>query len=191
MSEAQAASGDDHVTSILDTPQAGPQVIRGMALRAGGYAVGVLLGIVSGAVALRYLGVVDSGRLITVLALVTIVGGISDLGLSSLAVREYATLSTRRARRGDAQHPRPEVASSRSPAFSRPRCSQLAADYPAVMVVGTVIAGSALLVGVVQQNLAVSLSAALRLGWVTVLTLLGSPRRRPSDLSPSPSPTPS
>ena len=91
MSDVETGSGDDDLVGILDTPQAGPKVIRGMAIRGLGYAVSVLLGVISAAIALRYLGVVDSGRLITVFAIVTIAGGVSDVGLSSLAVREYAT----------------------------------------------------------------------------------------------------
>lgn len=172
MSEAPPGSGDGDVTSILDTPQAGSRVIRGMALRTGGYAVGVFLGIVSGAVAFRYLGVVDSGRLITVLALVTIVGGLSDLGLSSIAVREYATLTP--VERDDAMRSilglRIVLAAA---GILMATLFAAAADYPAVMVIGTLIAGSALLVIVVYQTLTVPLSASLRLGWVTVLTLLG------------------
>ena len=145
---------DDHLASILDTPQAGPRVIRGIAVRAGGYALGLLIGIVSAAVALRYLGVVDSGRLITVLALVTIVGGVSDLGLSSLAVREYATRSP--GERDDAMR---NILGLRLvlavAGILGATLFAVAADYPAVMVVGTAMAGSALLVTVVQQNLAV------------------------------------
>jgi O-antigen/teichoic acid export membrane protein len=172
VSEARATSGDDHLTSVLDTPHAGQRVIRGMALRIGGYAVGVVLGIISAAVALRHLGVVDSGRLITVLALVTIVGGISDLGLSSLAIREYATLQP--LERVDAMRNLLGLRFALAVAgILGATLFAVAADYPAVMVVGTLIASSALLVAVVQQNLAVSLSASLRLGWVTVLTLLG------------------
>ena len=91
VSDVETVSGDDDLVGILDTPQVGPKVIRGMAIRGLGYAVSVLLGVISAAIALRYLGVVDSGRLITVFAIVTIAGGVSDVGLSSLAVREYAT----------------------------------------------------------------------------------------------------
>jgi O-antigen/teichoic acid export membrane protein len=168
----QAASGgDDHLASVLDTPEAGPMVIRGMGIRAAGYAVGVVLGIVSAAVALRYLGVVGSGRLITVLALVAIVGGISDLGLSSLAVREYTTLPP-----GERDGAMRSILGLRlalaAVGIVAATLFAIVADYPTVMVAGTVIAGCALFVAVFQQNLAVSLSARLRLGWLTVLTLL-------------------
>ncbi len=147
-----------------------------MGIRAGGYAVSVLLGVASAAIAFRYLGVVDSGRLITVLAIVTIAGGVSDIGLSSLAVREYATM--RPGARDDAMRNLLGLRLALAVGGILAATAFAAvAGYPTVMVVGTLIASSALLVGVVQQNLAVSLSATLRLGWVTTLTLLGSPRR--------------
>jgi len=170
--ETRGGSADDPLAGVLDTPEAGPRVIRGIGVRAGGYAVGVLLGIVSAAVALRYLGVVDSGRLITVLALVAIVGGISDLGLSTLAVREYAT--SRPDEREEAM--RNILGLRLTLALAGVVGATLfaaAAGYPTVMVAGTAIAGSSLFVTVVQQNLAVSLYARLRLGWVAVLTLIG------------------
>ena len=47
---------------ILDTPEAGPRVIRGGMLRVGGYVLGVVFGVVSSALMFRHLGVVDTGR---------------------------------------------------------------------------------------------------------------------------------
>ena len=170
VSEAQGAARDDQVTSILDTPQAWSLVIRGMALRAGGYAVGVLLAMVSGAVALRYLGVIDAGRLITVLALTTIVGGLSDLGLSSIAVREYSTLGTSQ-REEAMRHILGLRLSLTIVGVIAATLFAVLADYPRVMVVGTLISGTALFLVAVHQTLTVPLSTGLRLGWVTALTL--------------------
>lgn len=172
VSDPQLTSSDVDATGILDTPQAGTRVIRGMALRGCGYAVGLLLAIVAGAAAFRSLGVVDSGRLITVLSLVAIVGGISDLGLSSLATREYAVLQP-----GERDLAMRHILGLRL-AFAAvgilaATLFAVAAGYPPVMVVGAVIAGSALLIAVVQQNLGVLLTATLRLGWVTALSILG------------------
>ena len=59
-----------------------------------------------------------------------------------------------------------------STGFSRRRCSRSLADYPPVMVAGTLLAGIALIGFVIQQTLAVPLSMDLRLGWVTVCMLL-------------------
>ena len=69
--------------------EAGPSVIRGSLLRLGGLVLGTLATVASSAVIIRHLGVVDTGRFVTVMALVVIVGSISDLGLSAVGVREY------------------------------------------------------------------------------------------------------
>src|SRR5262245_10817474 len=74
----------------LDSKDAGGAAIRGSALRAGGYLLGVGLTVGSAALLFRHLGVDDGGRYVTVLSLVAIVGGITDLGLSAIGVRELA-----------------------------------------------------------------------------------------------------
>src|SRR3954471_16981187 len=73
---------------LLDTPLAGPAAIQGGALRVGGYVLGVLLSVGSAALLFRHLGVDDAGRYVTALSLVTIAGGLSDLGLTAIAIRE-------------------------------------------------------------------------------------------------------
>ena len=70
---------------ILDTADAGPIVIRGSLLRLGGYLLGTLATVVSSAVVIRHLGVIDTGHFLTVTALVTIVATVSDLGLTGFA----------------------------------------------------------------------------------------------------------
>src|SRR4051812_27159417 len=78
---------------VVDTQEAGPAVIRGSALRLGGMIAGTLATVVSSAIIIRHLGVVDTGRFVTVMALVVIVASISDLGLSAVGVREYTVRS--------------------------------------------------------------------------------------------------
>lgn len=145
--------------------------MRGIAWRAGGHAIGVFLAVVGGAVAFRHLGVVDSGRLITVISLVAIVGGISDLGLSSVATREYSVLPP-----GERETAMRLILGLRL-AFAAAGILAatlfcVIAGYPRVMVVGAAIAGSSLLLSVVQQNLGVLLVASLRLVWVAALSVL-------------------
>jgi O-antigen/teichoic acid export membrane protein len=62
----------------------------GGALRAGGFLAGQLLTVGAVALLFRHLGVDDTGRYVTVLSLVAIVGGLTDLGLTTLGVRELA-----------------------------------------------------------------------------------------------------
>ena len=60
-------------TDLLDTTQAGSAVIRGGGVRIVGYVVNVAIAVGSSALLLRYLGVADTGRYTTVVALTSIV----------------------------------------------------------------------------------------------------------------------
>ena len=77
---------------ILDSPRAGALVIRGNALRLGGYAAGVALSVVSASLMIRHLGPAAWGGYVTVSSLIALVGGLSEFGLSNIGVREYVTL---------------------------------------------------------------------------------------------------
>src|SRR3954447_13551981 len=74
----------------LDAPTAGVTAIRGSALRSGGYALGVVLSLLSAPLLIRHLGLDGFGAFATITALVTIVAGLSELGLTTLGVREWA-----------------------------------------------------------------------------------------------------
>ena len=157
-------------TDVLDLPTAGGKVIRGSALRTSGYAVGVILGIASAALLLRHLGVVRFGQYVTVMALISLVSGLSEAGLSSIGVREYATR----------QEP-DRVRLMRNLLGIRLSLTVIgvavatvfaaAAGYERVMVGGTVLAGLGLLLNTAQQTVGVPLSASLRFGWVSILDL--------------------
>jgi O-antigen/teichoic acid export membrane protein len=156
---------------LLDTPAAGPAAIRGSALRGAGYVVGVMLSLVSIPLLIRHLGESDYGRYVTVISLVTIVQGVTDVGLGQIGVREYATregseraslmrnlLGMRFALTG--------VGVALGTLFSA------LAGYGQAVVLGTVLAGIGMVLTVVQGTFAVPLAARLQLGWVTALDLL-------------------
>ena len=164
------ASDPASPTGVLDLPTAGGKVIRGSALRGGAYAATVALGS-SPPRLTRHLGVVDFGRYVTVVSIVTVAIGMSDVGLSNIGVREYSIregadrdftmknlLGLRIALTG--------VAVVIAVAFAA------AAGYPAVMVVGTMVAAIGFVLTTVQHSLGVPLSAGLRLGWVAGLDVL-------------------
>lgn len=69
----------------------GRHAARGGALRAAGFLAGQLLTVGAVALLFRHLGVDDTGRYVTVLSLVAIVQGLTDLGLTTLGVRELST----------------------------------------------------------------------------------------------------
>jgi O-antigen/teichoic acid export membrane protein len=75
---------------VLRGHDVGPTVVRGTVWRVGAYGVGVLLTAAASILLLRYLGVDDFGRYATVMAIVAIVGGVSDAGLTIIGTRELA-----------------------------------------------------------------------------------------------------
>lgn len=162
---------DHGPADVLDTREAGPQVIRGGALRVAGYAAGVLVGVASSAVMFRHLGVIDAGRFVTVLALIAIVGGVSDLGLSGVAVREF-TVRTGAEREQFMRNVLGMRIVYTTAAIGAAVLFAVAAGYTHAMVVGTALAGFGLLLFILQQTLTTPLQVHLRLGWVTLLHFL-------------------
>jgi O-antigen/teichoic acid export membrane protein len=161
-----AASAD-----ILDTGAAGGKVIRGGVIRMGGFVLGLLLGLVSVPLMTNHLGVDDYGRYVTVSAIVFIIGGFTEAGLTNLGVREYATL------RGTARED--YLRNLAGLRFALTAAGVVAAGLftwvtgaDTVVVEGTLIAGAGLLISLTQQTYSIPLAAKLRLGWITVLDLL-------------------
>jgi O-antigen/teichoic acid export membrane protein len=167
---ALAGSPGDVQVNILDTTEAGPSVIRGGLLRLGGYLLGILATVASSAVVIRHLGVIDTGHFLTVTALVTIVATVSDLGLTGFAVREYATGG-----RSDGRRLLRNLLGIRLVlalgGLSVAVLFGLVVGYPAVMVIGTVIAGLGMVFFVVQDGCSIPLQVGLRFGWVAGLQL--------------------
>lgn len=167
MADDREATSDD----ILDLALAGRMVIRGGMLRVIGYGAGVLISVGSAIIVLRYLSVADFGRYTQVIALVTIVAGLADAGMTTLGVREY---SVRDGAVADAlvrnllgiRLVLAIVGIAIALAFA------LAAGYSAAMLTGIALAGVALVFQVAQGTIGVPLQAGLRLGWVTALDLL-------------------
>jgi O-antigen/teichoic acid export membrane protein len=167
---ATPASSAPQGQDLLDTPHAGPAAIRGGAIRAIGYGIGVILSIGSAALLFRHLGVVDAGRYVTALSLVTIAGGISDLGLNTIGIRELTV------RDADARHPFVRNLLGLRTALTVVGVAAMlvfsvVAGYPASIVAGTFLAGIGLVILNLQGTLAAGLTVQLRLGWVTVAEL--------------------
>ena len=158
-------------TAVLDEPTAGGKVIRGSVLRTGAYAIGVGIGLVSAALMTRHLGVVDFGRYVTVVSIVTVAAAMSDVGLANIGVREYSV------REG---HDRDRA--MRNLLGLRIALTTLAAlvavaftavvGYEAMLVGGTALAALGYGLNTAQQTLGVPLFATLRLGWVASLDVI-------------------
>jgi O-antigen/teichoic acid export membrane protein len=167
MEEGGGVRPDD----ILDLPEAGPTVIRGGFLRVLGFAAGVLVSVGSAAVLLRYLSVADFGRYTQVIALVSIVMGLTDAGMTSIGVREYSVRE-----RSEARALVRNLLGMRLVltliGIAIALCFAAAAGYTAAMLGGVALGGCALLFQVAQGTIGVPLQSGLRLGWVTGIELL-------------------
>lgn len=156
---------------ILDTPEAGPVAIRGSTLRGAGYALALLLSLGSVPLLVRHLGLVDFGRYVTVTALVTLAGGVTEGGLQAVATREY-TLRSGSDRRRLMRNLLGVRLALTTVGIAAAVGFALLAGYDRTLVLGTAIAGVALLVQSLQALLVVPLTARLRLGWATIADLL-------------------
>jgi O-antigen/teichoic acid export membrane protein len=155
---------------VLDTTQAGPLVIRGGALRMTAYAVGTGLTVLSAAVLIRHLGSSDFGRYVTVMSLVTIVGSVTEAGMTNLGVREYVTLSERRRDELMRVLLGLRLALTAVGVLVAVGFAVLA-GYGGDLVVGTALAGAGLFFGVLQATFTVPLSTHLLVGRVSALEL--------------------
>lgn len=156
---------------LLDSPDAGGAAIRGGALRVVGYALGIVLSLGSAAVLFRHLGVEDGGRYVSVQALALLAAGITDAGLTIIAVREYAT-------RSGAERDRilRDLLGLRLVltlvGVLVAVAVAAAIGYDSTLVAGTAVTGVAVVFTVLQNAYGVGLQAQLRLGWVTAADVL-------------------
>lgn len=165
---AAAAPGSEF--DLVDSSDAGPAALRGSVLLGGGYAISIGLSLISVPLLIRHLGIVDFGRYTTVVALASIVGGLTDAGLFNIALREWAS------RRGEDR-----ARLMRSLLGVRLVLSAsgvivgalfaIAAGYSSTMIVGTLIAGATMVLTAIGSILMVPLQGELRFGWVTVVNL--------------------
>jgi O-antigen/teichoic acid export membrane protein len=155
---------------MLDEPTAGGKVIRGSVPRIGGYFVGVALGVFAASLMIRHLGVDDWGRYVTVTSLVAIVSGLSEAGLSAIGIREYATREGSE-RDGLMRNLLGLRLAITAAGITGAVIFALAAGYAGELVLGTLLAGFALLLSVSQQMYMIPLGTGLRITLVSALDL--------------------
>jgi O-antigen/teichoic acid export membrane protein len=88
------ADTDEMALDLLRTPEAGGRVVRGGLVRGAGFGISTALGLATAVLLLRHLGVVDFGRYATVMAVLGIVAGITDAGLTAVGSREISVART-------------------------------------------------------------------------------------------------
>jgi O-antigen/teichoic acid export membrane protein len=162
----------DH-TDVLRTPEAGGRVIRGGAIRGAGYGGAILLAAGTSVLLLRYLGVVDFGRYATVAALLGIVSGITDAGLTAVGARELAVRTPI-----DREVVLRNLVALRlivTPVgVGAAVLFALAAGYDSTIVYATLLGGLGVLLVNTQATMMLPLSVELRLGAVTAFEVARS-----------------
>jgi O-antigen/teichoic acid export membrane protein len=157
----------ESAAEVLESRTAGGKVIRGGALRTGGYLAGTGLAAVASIFLLRYLGVDDFGRYVTVMSVLAIVTGITDVGLTIVGQREYAVASDEAAR----QRLLADMFGIRLVATPLGVVGGalfgLAAGYDSVLVLGILVGGAGLVLAAVAATLTVPLTVNLRFGAAT------------------------
>jgi O-antigen/teichoic acid export membrane protein len=161
-------SGDD----LLRTPEAGGRVVRGGFVRGVGYAISTLVALATAVLLLRYLGLEDFGVYATVTAILGIVAGITDAGLTAVASRELAVA------RGSEERQRllANLVALRIGAATLGALAALMftvlAGYGSDVVLGTAIGGLGVVLISAQSMLTVPIWVELRIVWLTVLETL-------------------
>ena len=155
---------------VLDSRAAGGLVMRGGLARAAGYVAGMLLSLLSFALITRHLGVARFGDYQTALSVITVISAVTDGGMATLAVREYATLQ------GDARDRlMANLLGARlgltGAGIAAAIGFALAAGFDGALLAGTALAGVGIGFNVVQSMLAVPLAAHLELTTQTLLEL--------------------
>jgi O-antigen/teichoic acid export membrane protein len=157
---------------LIDTSAAGPAAMRGGFLRMASFTGSLLFGVLSAPLLVRHLGDVEFGRYSTALAVVAIVSGLTEGGVTTVALRE--------------------LSSARDPEQARRLMSDLlglrillsavglaigvaftaVAGYGGGLALGVFFAGIGLMLAATQGLLAVVLQSRLRFGWAALIELM-------------------
>lgn len=137
-------------------------------MRVAGYGAGLLLTAVASIFLLRHLGVVRFGQYTTVVAIVTVVQGLTDAGLTTVGQRIYvhADAARRRTLLADLVGIRLVLTPLGIVAGV---LFAIVAGYPNALVTGTLLAGIGVVLAVVAATLTMPMSVELRLGAVTAV----------------------
>jgi O-antigen/teichoic acid export membrane protein len=163
-----AVAPERSVEDLVGSQAAGPAALRGSALRGGAYAATVALSLVSAPLLIRHLGIAGFGRYTTIVAIVTIGGGLTDVGLLFIAVREWATRAGE-----DRAHLMRTLLGLRlelsAAGVVLGAGFALLAGYSGALVLGTIIAGCGMVLQATASFLTVALQGELRFGWASII----------------------
>jgi O-antigen/teichoic acid export membrane protein len=152
-------------------PEAKVALVRGGAVRLGGYAATLGLSVISTALLTRHLGVSVFGDYTTVTSLVAVIAIVTDSGMSNIGVREYATLDGAARRRLLADLLGLRLALSVL-GIGLVVVLAVVFGFDGALELGAVAASLATVSLVFQHTLTIPLTVDLRFGWLSSLELL-------------------
>jgi O-antigen/teichoic acid export membrane protein len=152
-------------------PEAKVALVRGGALRLGGYIAALGLSVLSTALLTRHLGVSVFGDYTTVTSIVAVIAIVTDSGMSNIGVREYATLDGAARRRLLADLLGLRIALSVI-GIGLVVALAVAFGFDGALALGAVAASLATVALVFQHTLTIPLTVDLRFGWLSSLELL-------------------
>ncbi len=165
------ARPQDPDADVLDSTRAGGLALRGSAMRLGGYGGGVLLALVSAPLLIRHLHQTGFGQYVTALSIATIAASLTEGGVNTIALREFAARSGHErdtAMRGvlGMRLLLSVVGVVAATAFAA------AVGYNRTIVLGTAVAGVGLTIQLLQTLVSVPLQGTMMLGRVAAAELL-------------------
>jgi len=163
-------AASDTELDLLATPEAGGRVVRGGLVRGVGYGVGTLVAAGTAVLLLRHLGRIDFGRYGTVGALLGVISGVSDAGLTAVGSRELALAS--RTERPRLLRNLVTLRLAITPVGIVGASVFAFVAYDRTMFWGTVLGGLGVLLVNTQATMMAPLSVELRLGTVTLFEVL-------------------
>jgi O-antigen/teichoic acid export membrane protein len=158
-------SASETSPDLLSTPAAGGRVVRGGLLRGVGYGVGTLLAAGTSVFLLRHLGRDDFGRYGAIAALLGVVSGVSDAGLTAVGARELALAQGEE--RARLLRNLVTLRLAITPIGIAAALVFALIAYDRTMVWGTLLGGVGVLLVNTQATMMMPLSVDLRLGAVT------------------------
>lgn len=157
---------------VLSGDDVAGHVVRGGVQRAGGFIAANLLTAAASILLLRHLGVAGFGRFGTVMALVAIVQGVSDAGLTTTGSREIAVRRTAEERRDVLAHVLGLRIVLTAVGVACAVVFALLAGYDTTLVWGTAIAGFGVFLISVQAAMLLPLAVELRNGTIAFNEML-------------------
>lgn len=168
-----STSGSDvPAADVLSGPDVAPLVVRGGIQRSAGFVAVNLITVAAAVLLLRYLGVQDFGRYGTVMAVLAIVQGISDAGLSMTGSRELSVRTAPEERRVLLAHLLGLRILLSAAGVVAAIGFALVAGYDRELVIGTAVAGAGVLILSVQAAMLLPLVVELRNGRLTLNEVL-------------------